>query len=364
MSFFERNFKIESGKNGAKTNIIWYNISINEAKFLGVMMIKKGTIYKITNKNNGLVYIGQTVQELKRRWRSHKSHLMSHTHHNELLQRVYDKHGFDVFSIELLEECNVKDIDERERYWISYYDSTNHEKGYNFESGGNELKKHSPDTIKKFILHSRGENNKLSPENVIDIKKKIINGYSISSIAKEFHVTIHCIYRIKHLDNWAYIAPELNDDVVHTDTSRKVKRLSDSDFEKCRERILNGDYPYDLSKEYGIDYRRFISMFDDEIRSVKAETKKAKELARDLFFKNYSVDEIIKKTGLTYPQYKRVIRGMEDVRKERNIKYVAKAKAEGKTNYAIAEELHVNRCTISVYIKEYNQKYANTVVNQ
>ena len=42
---------------------------------------------------------------------------------------------------------------------------------------------------------------------------------------------------------------------------------------------------------------------------------------------------------------------------------LVKAKAEGKTNYELAKELNVNRCTITVYIKEYNQKYANTVIS-
>ena len=105
--------------------------------------MKKGTIYKITNQMNGLVYIGQTVQSLKRRWKSHKSHLQCQSHHNELLQRVYNKYGFDVFSIDILELCNIDKLDDRERYWIDYYDSTNREKGYNFESGGNDNRKDS-----------------------------------------------------------------------------------------------------------------------------------------------------------------------------------------------------------------------------
>ena len=46
-----------------------------------------------------------------------------------------------------------------------------------------------------------------------------------------------------------------------------------------------------------------------------------------------------------------------------NVLYVGEQKAQGKTNGEIAEVLNVNRCTITVYIKEYNQKYANTVIN-
>jgi len=31
-----------------------------------------GFIYKITNKENGMIYIGQTTQSLKDRWRQHR----------------------------------------------------------------------------------------------------------------------------------------------------------------------------------------------------------------------------------------------------------------------------------------------------
>lgn len=87
-------------------------------------------------------------------------------------------------------------------------------------------------------------------------------------------------------------------------------------------------------------------------------------ITKELFFKNLPVKNILATTGLTYPQYKRIVNGLEAIRKEQNVKYVGEAKAAGKTNFVIAKELNVNRCTITVYIKEYNQKYANTVVSQ
>ena len=89
----------------------------------------------------------------------------------------------------------------------------------------------------------------------------------------------------------------------------------------------------------------------------------SEELCRKLFFENLKVEYILKETGLSYVQYKKAVKGLEEVRREYNIDYVGKSKAEGKTNSIIAEELNVNRCTVTVYWKEYKQKYADTVLN-
>lgn len=318
--------------------------------------IVKGTIYKIMNQKNGLIYIGQTVQTFKRRMRSHISHLQAGTHHNELLQRAYNKYGIDVFKFEIIETCDKEILDERERYWINFYDSTNHAKGYNFESGGNVLKKHSPETIQKFIHSSRGKNNKLTKEQVAEIKKSIINGSSFKEISKEYGVTISCVYRIKNLENWQYVAPEFNDKLIATDTSRRVQSMSVNDIESCKKRLLDSETAYTLSNEYGIDYRRFSKIFEKEISQVRSDLKSAKELARKLFMKNESVKDILTKTGLTYPQYKRATKGLEEIRHDRNVKYTMEAKKKGLTNREIAERLNVNRCTISVFINEYSQK--------
>ncbi|MBR1398103.1 MAG: GIY-YIG nuclease family protein [Selenomonadaceae bacterium] len=321
--------------------------------------MKQGIIYKITDNHNGMVYIGQTVQSLKRRWKCHRSHLQCQTHHNELLQKVYNKYGFEVLSIEIIEKCDIDKLDDRERYWINYYDSTNRDKGYNFESGGNELKKHSAETKEKMTLASRGHNNKLTVEQVTEIKKQIIAGEPISEIACKFNVGQSCIYRIKILQNWAYVSPELNEQVFNTDTSRKINRLTQSEIEECKKAILDGESAFLLAQKYGISYGRFLDIFRNEVNMSKIKSKewqKAEELCKALFFKNLSVKDILKATGLTYTQYKRLTKGLEIIRHNKMVEYVVEAKAEGKTNPVIAKELNINRCTVTVYWKEYKQK--------
>ena len=85
-------------------------------------------IYKVTNKINGKVYIGQSV-DIGRRWREHMT-----TKDDIYFHKAIQKYGVENFEWEVIEQCKKKDLDEREIYWIEYYDSFN--KGYNCTKGG------------------------------------------------------------------------------------------------------------------------------------------------------------------------------------------------------------------------------------
>jgi len=49
------------------------------------------------------------------------------------------KYGVENFSFEIIEKCSKEELNDREVYWIEYFDSTNREKGYNYGSGGNNF---------------------------------------------------------------------------------------------------------------------------------------------------------------------------------------------------------------------------------
>lgn len=96
-------------------------------------MVKRSGIYKITNTVNGKVYIGQS-EWVKKRIGAHKYKLDKGTHNNVHLQRAYDKYGADAFLFEVVEYCDEDSLDEREMFYISYYDSMRN--GYNQTLGG------------------------------------------------------------------------------------------------------------------------------------------------------------------------------------------------------------------------------------
>lgn len=94
-------------------------------------------IYKITNIMNGHVYIGQS-REIHKRWIEHKTTFKSKTK-GTILYKAMQKYGFENFVFEIIEECQPKDLDKREIYYIKEYNSYAFNEprcGYNMTKGG------------------------------------------------------------------------------------------------------------------------------------------------------------------------------------------------------------------------------------
>lgn len=95
---------------------------------------KEIRIYKHENKINGKIYIGQTTQSLADR-SGHDG--KGYYHCQKVFAKEIEEYGWDNFTHEIIEEVDNRELaNERERYWIDFYDSTNPDKGYNRETGG------------------------------------------------------------------------------------------------------------------------------------------------------------------------------------------------------------------------------------
>lgn len=91
-------------------------------------------IYKVTNKINGMVYIGQTCRSLEKRWRQHKDSVKRSYMYGKLKQAIID-YGAASFTVEQIDiAASKEEADEKETYWISFYDSVRN--GYNTGRGG------------------------------------------------------------------------------------------------------------------------------------------------------------------------------------------------------------------------------------
>ena len=90
-------------------------------------------IYIIKNRINTKVYIGQSVDAAQRFIKHCKK---SSIKNNSLIDYAIQKYGANNFWFEILEK-QVENYNEREKYWIQYYNSLS-PNGYNLMSGGED----------------------------------------------------------------------------------------------------------------------------------------------------------------------------------------------------------------------------------
>jgi len=119
-------------------------------------------IYYIKNLITSEYYIGQSIDIMKR-WCQHRYQGTHHTKEegNFPLYVSMRKYGLNNFEFKVIEECPEDELDEREKYWINYYNS--YLKGYNCNTGGQKFP-------------SIGENNprtKLTNNDVLVIRNRI-----------------------------------------------------------------------------------------------------------------------------------------------------------------------------------------------
>ena len=119
-------------------------------------------IYKL-NYPNGKIYIGQS-NDIKRRMYEHNNINRLQNHYNAPCDLAIQKYGrFEEVEILEIVEDNTQ-LNEKEQYWIQFYNSNNKEIGYNLTSGGKALS---------------GENHpksKLSNDEILDIRKRRFRG--------------------------------------------------------------------------------------------------------------------------------------------------------------------------------------------
>lgn len=154
-------------------------------------------IYKITNQINNKCYIGQSIY-LEKRLTDHKTYEWKR--HPELpLYKAFLKYGIKNFSFQIIEQCSKEKLDQRERYWIKYYNSLVYNNGYNIKQGG---------------YGNPGElhpNHKLTEKDVIDIRTRYNNHERCKEVEKLYSDRIgHSGFsKIWKGQTWKHIMPEV-----------------------------------------------------------------------------------------------------------------------------------------------------------
>lgn len=115
-------------------------------------------IYKILNIINTKVYIGSSTN-LRYRISKHFNHLKKNHHNNDYLQRSFNKWGKDSFIFEILELCPIMKLQEREQFYMEFYNACNKKSGYNIKLKANNTGPLPLSVKNKISVSNTGSNN-------------------------------------------------------------------------------------------------------------------------------------------------------------------------------------------------------------
>lgn len=187
-------------------------------------------IYKITKKENGKAYIGQS-NNIERRFTQHcckgeKSGIP--------LDVAIKKYGKDAFTFEVIEECPLDKLNERESYWIKYYDTIKN--GYNCSEGGDQ--------------QSTGQNNgrsKLTEKDIIKIRTAYANHEKQQDIYQDYKDIISFGYfqNLWQGRSWSHIMPE-----VFTEENKKYYIYTNSKGDKSSNARFTNEEVLQIRQRY------------------------------------------------------------------------------------------------------------------
>ena len=206
-------------------------------------------IYVITNTKNNKKYIGKSI-DINRRFKEHISPYEWSRTPNKPLYLAFQKYGLINFSFQILEECEKEKLNEREKYWIEYYDTTNKNKGYNIQASGDGF---SPD--------EEHPNHKLTEKEVRDIRTRYANHERRKDVEELYkdYIGPSGFKKVWQGITWSDIMPEVytpeNKEFHAHNTGQKGSSngrslLNEDDVYQIRLRKKNGENWQDVYEDY------------------------------------------------------------------------------------------------------------------
>ena len=216
-------------------------------------------IYKITNKINNFSYIGQSTQ-IEERFKEHKSQYNWNKETNKRLYQDIQKFGLENFTFEILEECKMNQLNEREQYYIKYYNT--YPDQYNMTPGG------------QFNAEECHPSHKLTKQDVIDIRSRYNNHERKNEVYENYKNLIgeSGFHKIWNGETWKNVMPEVfteENKNFHKHNTSNIgskngrSRLDENDVYQIRLRRKNGENIREVYKDYSnkITYGSFTNVW-------------------------------------------------------------------------------------------------------
>lgn len=222
-----------------------------------------GFIYITTNHINGKQYIGQKKYDKSNKWKKYLGSGIA-------LKRAIEKYGESNFSKEIIEECQTKEIlDDREKYWINYYNAVDSDDFYNIASGGdggNTIVGYSEEQMEQYKEYKRklhkevapkGELcavSKLTEKQVLEIIERLKKNDFNLDIANDYKVSPGTIDDIRNHKTWK----SLTENIIFDDiSSRKRPRGTKPvvQYSEDGKYIATYKSARDVQRELGISYK-------------------------------------------------------------------------------------------------------------
>lgn len=203
-------------------------------------------IYKVTNKINGKIYIGKSI-DIKRRWQDHiwessvddEKWLANYRGVRTYFHSAIRKYGKDNFIWEIIEECDESQLNNKERFWIKELESNNKTRGYNMTEGGDGYN------------FGHGENSagcKITLEQSNLIKQKLKERWTAKQIQEIIpQISNSAIHNINYGISWFD-----EKETYPISINNGHRTWSDEEAMKIKIRYAKGETINDLAKELNV----------------------------------------------------------------------------------------------------------------
>lgn len=230
-------------------------------------------IYKITNKITGESYIGLS-KNIERRWMAHKTPSRGTT-----VSNFIKKYGKDNFSLEILEECSLDELSDKEKYYVALYDTK--ENGMNLTSGGetpfNSSGYYRVHKVKdpehsalgyyfRYIITINKKQMRLSSISIVELEKKVKEKdlpwiiVDKEKADKTLHQNSIDLKNHPHNYNktgYYHVFKQFNANVIqefhwsyhYKDDSGKIKYIKSVDLNDLKEKVLSHGFKWEVLDE-------------------------------------------------------------------------------------------------------------------